>query len=181
MRREAWLVSQQADRQCLENDETEPNTPAPVCHHLRPPSAIRTADSTWFFARPSLVARRLITFAAGGDSRKSLLASKTMRRFILLFQIAVERFPSPAALLRLRFPSDQEWNRDLCSLQTELLSMPQVSETMSEFWRMCSEYLRFYQEGAFGFWRSLRPASYTVVLAAVWLIGFLLLKSGARR
>lgn len=59
--------------------------------------------------------------------------------------------------------------------------MPQVSVTMSEFWRMCSEYHRFYQEGAIGFWRSLRPASYSAVLAAVWLIGFLLLKSGARK
>ena len=53
--------------------------------------------------------------------------------------------------------------------------------TMSEFWRICCEYGRFYQEGTVDFWRSMRPASYSVVLAGVWLIGFILLKSGARR
>ncbi len=52
---------------------------------------------------------------------------------------------------------------------------------MSEFWRHCCEYGRFYQEGTVGFWRSMRPASYSMVLAGVWLIGFILLKSGARR
>lgn len=52
---------------------------------------------------------------------------------------------------------------------------------MSNFWHLCSEYSRFYKEGAIGFWRSLGPSSYTMLLAAVWLIGFLLLKSGSRR
>jgi hypothetical protein len=52
---------------------------------------------------------------------------------------------------------------------------------MSDFWHLCSEYCRFYQEGCYGFWRGLRPATYSTVLAAIWLIGFLLLKSGARR
>ncbi len=52
---------------------------------------------------------------------------------------------------------------------------------MSEFWRLCCEYGRFYQEGTISFWRSMRPASYSAILAGVWLIGFLLLKSGAKR
>lgn len=52
---------------------------------------------------------------------------------------------------------------------------------MSEFWRLCCEYGRFYQEGTITFWKSLRPATYATLLAGVWLIGFLLLKSGARR
>ncbi len=53
--------------------------------------------------------------------------------------------------------------------------------TMSNFWQLCCEYLRYYQEGAITFWRSMRPASYSAILAGVWLIGFLLLKSGAKR
>lgn len=52
---------------------------------------------------------------------------------------------------------------------------------MSGFWHLCSEYARYYQESALSFWRSMNPGSYTWVLAAVWLIGFLVLKSGARR
>lgn len=52
---------------------------------------------------------------------------------------------------------------------------------MSEFWRQCYEYGRFYQEGTLSFWRSMRPNTYATILGVVWLIGFLLLKSGARR
>jgi hypothetical protein len=52
---------------------------------------------------------------------------------------------------------------------------------MSDFWHLCSEYSRYYQESTLSFWRSMNPGSYTWVLAGVWLIGFLLLKSGARR
>jgi hypothetical protein len=52
---------------------------------------------------------------------------------------------------------------------------------MSDFWHLCSEYWRYYVEGTIAFWRNMRPASYSVILAGVWLIGFLLLKSGARR
>lgn len=56
-----------------------------------------------------------------------------------------------------------------------------LAPIMTNFWHLCCEYGRFYQEGTISFWRSLRPASYSAVLAGVWLIGFLLLKSGARR
>ena len=52
---------------------------------------------------------------------------------------------------------------------------------MQSVWQICCDYGRFYQEGAVSFWRSLRPATYMIVLAVVWLIGFLLLKSGAKR
>jgi hypothetical protein len=58
---------------------------------------------------------------------------------------------------------------------------PRIKLTMSGFWHLCSEYARYYQESALSFWRSMNPGSYTWVLAAVWLIGFLVLKSGARR
>ena len=60
-------------------------------------------------------------------------------------------------------------------------SIHRAESLMSNFWHLCCEYGRFYQEGCLSFWRSLRPATYTTVLAGVWLIGFLLLKSGARR
>lgn len=62
-----------------------------------------------------------------------------------------------------------------------LFSRHGADPTMSDVWHLCTEYGRFYQEGCYGFWRSLRPATYTIVLGGVWLIGFLLLKSGARR
>ncbi|MFM9965227.1 MAG: hypothetical protein ACKV2Q_28855 [Planctomycetaceae bacterium] len=52
---------------------------------------------------------------------------------------------------------------------------------MSNFWHLCCEYCRYYQENTTIFWRTMRPASYTGVLAGVWLLGFLLLKSGAKR
>jgi hypothetical protein len=52
---------------------------------------------------------------------------------------------------------------------------------MSHFWQICCEYCRFYQEGTVTFCRSMRPGSYVVVLSGVWLLGFLLLKSGAKR
>ena len=52
---------------------------------------------------------------------------------------------------------------------------------MSNFWQTCCEYLRYYQEGTISFCRNLRPASYSTILAGVWLLGFLLLKSGAKR
>ncbi len=59
-----------------------------------------------------------------------------------------------------------------------LLAAPSI---MGNFWQTCCEYLRYYQEGTISFWRSMRPASYSAILAGVWLIGFLLLKSGAKR
>ena len=65
--------------------------------------------------------------------------------------------------------------------QTGSLGNDNAKSIMGEFWRHCCEYGRFYQEGTVGFWRTMRPASYSVVLAGVWLIGFILLKSGARR
>lgn len=52
---------------------------------------------------------------------------------------------------------------------------------MSEFWRQVYQYGHFYQEGTLSFWRSMRPNTYATILGVVWLIGFLLLKSGARR
>ena len=52
---------------------------------------------------------------------------------------------------------------------------------MSNFWQLCCEYCRYYQEGVFTFWKSMRPASYSAILAGVWVLGFLLLKSGAKR
>lgn len=61
------------------------------------------------------------------------------------------------------------------------LDCVRIAPTMSSFWHLCCEYGRFYQEGMLSFWRSMRPATYSAVLAGVWLIGFLLLKSGARR
>ncbi len=62
-----------------------------------------------------------------------------------------------------------------------ILSTAYTQPIMSNFWHLCSEYGRFYQEGTITFWRSLRPSSYSAVLAGVWLIGFLLLKSGGRK
>ncbi len=52
---------------------------------------------------------------------------------------------------------------------------------MSDFWQLCCDYGRYYQESAFTFWRTLRPATYSMVLFVVWLIGFAMLKSGAKR
>ena len=52
---------------------------------------------------------------------------------------------------------------------------------MSIFWETCCNYLDFYVEGVRYFWGHLRPATYTVVLFSVWLFGFLLMKSGAKR
>ncbi len=65
--------------------------------------------------------------------------------------------------------------------ETSPLNRLHYASIMSDFWHLCSEYGRFYQEGVLSFWRSMRPATYSAVLASVWLIGFLLLKSGARR
>lgn len=69
----------------------------------------------------------------------------------------------------------------MLSAEPNFFSRHWAGPIMSDFWHLCCEYGRFYQEGCYGFWRSLRPATYSVVLAVVWLIGFLLLKSGARR
>ena len=52
---------------------------------------------------------------------------------------------------------------------------------MSDFWHLCCEYGHFYQESVLSFWRSMRPATYSIMLFGVWLIGFVLLKSGAKR
>ena len=52
---------------------------------------------------------------------------------------------------------------------------------MSLFWQTCCEYGRFYIEGIRSFWGHLRPATYSLVLLSVWLFGFLLMKSGAKR
>lgn len=52
---------------------------------------------------------------------------------------------------------------------------------MSNFWHLCSEYGRYYVEGLIAFWRNLRPATYGSMLAFVWLVGFALLKSGAKK
>src|SRR5262245_32146208 len=52
---------------------------------------------------------------------------------------------------------------------------------MGIFWRYCYEYSRFYADGIIAFWKNLRPASYASVLAFVWLVGFVLLKSAAKK
>lgn len=54
------------------------------------------------------------------------------------------------------------------------------SDTMS-YWQITNEYFRYYGEGIATFWRNLRPATYGGVLIMVWVFGFVLLKSGARR
>ncbi len=54
------------------------------------------------------------------------------------------------------------------------------SDTMS-YWQIANEYFRYYGEGIVTFWRNLRPATYSGVLIMVWVFGFVLLKSGARR
>jgi len=52
---------------------------------------------------------------------------------------------------------------------------------MRHLWNLCCEYGRFYSKEMLWFWRSLWPTTYNVALAGVWLISFLLLKSGVRR
>lgn len=57
----------------------------------------------------------------------------------------------------------------------------EVWQLAMDYWQLVNEYCRYYWESIVLFWRTLRPATYTAVLLAVWAIGFALLKSGARR
>ena len=52
---------------------------------------------------------------------------------------------------------------------------------MSNFWHLCCEYGRYYVDGIISFWKHLRPATYGSALALVWLLGFALMKSGAKK
>lgn len=52
---------------------------------------------------------------------------------------------------------------------------------MNEFLRLCLEYFRYYGEGCYSFWKCMGPARYGMVLTFVWVMGIVLLKSGAKR
>ena len=52
---------------------------------------------------------------------------------------------------------------------------------MSDFIHLCTEYLRYYGEGLYSFWRTMGPGRYGLVLAFVWVMGIVLLKSGTKR